>query len=129
MALADIQQRLTEIESEKEQVQTIKQMLKDALESDIPYQEAAAEQQDWSAKAKKAKEAAYGAANGDELLEKIAEHNEKIKSLIELLSFELIQYYEENKTNEFEDANGNIRRFKVGATIVRGKGQDDDLPK
>lgn len=130
MALAEIQQRLSEIETEKEQVQTLKQMLKDALESDIPYQEAAAEQQDWSAKAKKAKEAAYVAANGDEILEKISEHQEKIKSMLELLSFELVQYYEENKTNEFEDAEGNIRRFKVGASIVRGKGGDDDqLPK
>ena len=129
MALSDIQQRLSEIETEKEQVQTLKQMLKDSLESDIPYQEAAAEQKDWAAKAKKAKEDAFAAANADEIQEKIAEHNEKIKSLNELFSYELIQYYEENKTNEFEDANGNIRRFKVGASLVRGKAGDEDLPK
>ena len=70
MALADIQQRLTEIETEKEQVTTLKEMLKDSLENDIPYQEAYAEQKDWAAKAKKAKESAYAAANADEIQEK-----------------------------------------------------------
>ncbi len=129
MALAEIQQRLTEIETEKEQVTTLKEMLKDSLENDIPYQEAYAEQKDWAAKAKKAKEAAYAAANADEIQEKIAEHNEKIKSLNELLSYDLFQFYQENNTNEFEDANGNIRKFKVGASLVRGKGGDEDLPK
>lgn len=129
MALEDIQSRLTEIETEKEQVNTLKQMLKDALENDIPYQEAYAEQKDWAAKAKKAKEAAYATANADEIQEKIAEHNEKIKSMNELLSYDLFQYYQENNTNEFEDANGNIRKFKVGATLVRGKGSDDDMPR
>jgi len=125
MALSDIQQRLSDIEQEKEQVNTLKQMLKDALENDIPYQEAYAEQKDWAAKAKKAKESAYAAANADEIQEKIAEHNEKITSMNELLSFDLFQYYQENNTNEFEDANGNIRKFKVGATLVRGKGSEE----
>lgn len=125
MALEDIQQKLSDIELEKEQVNTLKQMLKDSLENDIPYQEAYAEQKDWAAKAKKAKEAAYAAANADEIQEKISEHNEKIKSLNELLSYDLFQYYQENNTNEFEDANGNIRKFKVGATLVRGKGGEE----
>ena len=129
MALADIQQRLAYIELEKEQLSTLKQMLKDSLENDIPYQEAYAEQKDWAAKAKKAKEAAYAAANADEIQEKIAEHNEKIKSMNELLSYDLFQYYQENNTNEFEDAEGNIRKFKVGASLVRGKASEDDMPK
>lgn len=120
MALADIQQRITDIEAEKEQVNTLKEMLKDSLENDIPYQEAYAEQKDWAAKAKKAKEAAYAAANADKIQEKIAEHNEKIKSLNELLSYDLLQFYQENNTNEFEDANGNVRKFKVAANLVRG---------
>lgn len=127
MALQDIQQRLSDIELEKEKATTLKEMLKDALESDIPFQEAAAEQKDWAAKAKQAKEAAYTAANGDEIQEQIAEINQKIKSLQELLSYELVQYYQEYKTNEFTDSDGNTRRFKVGATMVRGK-SDEELP-
>ena len=125
MAVEDIQQRLAEIEAEKEKVSTLKDMLKNALENDIPYQEAAAEQKDWSAKAKKAKEDAYAAANGDEIQEEISEINEKIKSLQELLSYELVQYYEQYRTNEFTDLNGNTRRFKVGASLVRGKSDDE----
>lgn len=128
MAVEDIRQRLSEIETEKERVTTLKDMLKNALENDIPYQEAAAEQKDWSAKAKQAKEAAFAAANGDEIQEQIAEINEKIKSLQELLSYELVQYYQEFRTNEFTDAEGNTRRFKVGATMVRGKADDEQPP-
>lgn len=128
MAVEDIRQRLSEIESEKEKATTLKDMLKNALENDIPYQEAAAEQKDWSTKAKQAKEAAYAAANGDEIQEQISEINEKIKSLQELLSYELVQYYQEYKTNEFTDAEGHTRRFKVGATMVRGKADEDGEP-
>jgi hypothetical protein len=128
MAIEDIQHRLAEIEAEKEKATTLKDMLKNALENDIPYQEAAAEQKDWGAKAKKAKEDAYAAANGDEIQEEISEINEKIKSMQELLSYELVQYYEEYKTNEFTDLNGNTRRFKVGASLVRGKGDEDTAP-
>jgi hypothetical protein len=128
MAVEDIRQRLAEIEDEKEKVTTLKDMLKNALENDIPYQEAAAEQKDWSTKAKQAKEAAYAAANGDEVQEQISEINEKIKSLQELLSYELVQYYQEYKTNEFTDLEGNTRRFKVGATMVRGKGDEEGEP-
>lgn len=128
MAVEDIQQRLAEIEDERGKVATLKDMLKNALESDIPYQEAYAEQKDWAAKAKKAKEAAYAAANGDNIQEEIADINEKIKSLQELLSYELVQYYEQYKTNEFTDLEGNTRRFKVGASLVKGKGEDEGGP-
>jgi hypothetical protein len=125
MAVEDVRQRLAEIEEEKEKVSTMKDMLKNALESDIPYQEAAAEQKDWSTKTKQAKEAAYAAANGDEIQDEIAEVNEKIKSLNELLSYELVQYYQEYKTNEFTDLEGNTRRFKIGGTMVRGKADEE----
>lgn len=128
MAVEDIRSRLAEIEEEKEKVTTLKDMLKNALENDIPYQEAAAEQKDWSAKVKQAKEAAFAAASGDEIQEQISEINEKIKSLNELLSYELVQYYEEYKTNEFTDNEGNTRRFKVGASLVRGKADEESLP-
>jgi uncharacterized FlaG/YvyC family protein len=126
MSLSTIQDRLAEIEEARQETQTLKQMVKDALESDIAFQEAEAERKDWAMKAKKAKEAAYAAANADKILEQIAEINEKIKSMNELLSYELMEYYNEFKTNEFEDKDGNVRKFKVAAALVKGKGGDED---
>jgi cell division septum initiation protein DivIVA len=125
MSLSSLQDRLGEIEVAKEEANTLKQMLKDALESDIPFQEAEAERKDWAQKAKKAKEVAFAAANADEIQEKIAEINEKVKSMNELFSYELMEYYNEYKTNEFEDRDGNVRKFKVGAALVRSKGGEE----
>jgi hypothetical protein len=125
MSLSSIQERLGEIEEARQEANTLKEMLKDALESDVAYQEAAAEQKDWSAKTKKAKEAAFAAANADKIQEKIAEIGEKTKAMNELLSYDLMMYYQENNTNEFEDKDGNVRKFKVGASLVRGKGGDE----
>lgn len=118
MDLSSIQKRIIAIEKLEEENKINKEMLKNELESDNAYMEAANALKEAQTKKKLIKEEIIAIPANKELLDNINGNLEEITTSKEILTGELIQYYQAHKTDEITDAGGQLRKFKVSATLL-----------
>lgn len=115
---------IEEIEMENRQA---KEMLKDSLDSDEVYKDLAEQAKQASNERKKAKNAILTNEANATLYAKIQNNNEEVKTLREILSAELTEYYSKENKDEIEDANGLTRKFKINIKLLPfGKSENRD---
>lgn len=118
MDIGAIQKRISLLEKYTTENREAKQMIKEELENDLSYLETVEEVKASVAKRKKLKDDILAQGPNQKLLATIKSNNEEISLLKEILSTELMQVYEENKTDEIADADGESRKFKINVKLL-----------
>ena len=118
MDISAIQKRISLMEKYMTETREAKQMIKEELENDMTYLEAAEEVKAAVAKRKRLKDEILSQGPNQKLLDTIKSNKEEISLLREILSTELIQVYQENKTDEIADESGESRKFKINVKLL-----------
>lgn len=118
MDIASIQKRLAQIEQIQQETKAAKEMLKSELESEPAYMEAVEEAKAIIAKRKRIKDEILGKGPNEKLMLEIADNNEEMAALKQILTAELVQHYSETKEDEIPDASGVPRKFQLIAKVL-----------
>jgi len=126
MEISTIKNRMKMIDELEEENKVSKELLKSALENDEEYVVAAKETKETLAKRRRIKEKILEEPENKKVNENIKANKEEIKTLHEILSAELVEYYQKNKTDQIEDSNGVQRKFKVVVKLLpKGTGSEE----
>lgn len=118
MEIKNIQERIKMIEELELENRQAKEMLKDSLESDEVYKDLAEKAKETANEKRKSKNAILTNEANSTLYAKIQNNNEEIKTLKEILSAELAEYYSKENKDEIEDASGQTRKFKINIRLL-----------
>ncbi len=124
MDLEMIKTRMAQIEDLEQEVRKAKELLKSELENDEAFQEASQKAKEANQEKKRLRDAVYASNNSQNLIEDIKANSEEINTLREILSPELMEYHTQKKTDEIEDKNGEVRKFKIIVRLEPRKGYD-----
>lgn len=113
-----IQNRIGLLEKLEGEIKVAKDALKAELENDGQYVEESLQTKEAMARKKAAKDRVFANESCQKLLEDIKANNEEVAILKEILATELMEVYQEKKTNEIEDANGDSRKFVLSVKIL-----------
>ena len=115
-----VRRRLSILGKSEEELKVQKEMLSSLFENDPGYQEADAEVKEISKKKLDAKARISKTPQAQTLAAKIKELSDEIKDNKEMLSDELMQYYQTAGVTEIEDSDGNIQEFEIKVKL-KGK--------
>jgi len=121
MDLTTIQKRIDQLEKLQEEVKVSKEMLKGELENDLAYLEVAEEAKAAAQKKKQIRDEILGKGPNQEILANIKNNAEEMSTLKEILSAELMQFYQESQTDEIAN-----RKFVVTAKLLPKKSNFDN---
>jgi len=113
-----IRNRMKMIDELEEENKISKELLKSALENDENFCAAAKKTKEALAKRRRIKEKIMEEAGNKKVSENIKANKEEIATLQEILSSELVEYYQKNKTDQIEDSNGVQRKFKIVVKLL-----------
>lgn len=122
MDLDSIHKRINMIDGLQRQNKETREMLKSELENDDRYRAAVEQVDEVSKEKKRIKEEIESTGSNKQLVETIRENNEELSTLKEILSAELAEVYVEKKSDEITDENGDVRKFKITATLLSKRG-------
>ena len=122
MEASTIQNRIGLLEKLEEEVKVAKNALKSELENDEVYTEESLQAKEAMARKKKARDTVFATESCQKILDKIKANMEEIAILKEILATELMEVYQEKKTNEIEDANGEARKFVLSVKLLPKRG-------
>ncbi len=117
MKIDEIQQRIEKIGDLQKGLKTAKQMLKDALDNDSAYQQAAEEAKVGTSQKKQLMNDIYNQTENQKVIQEIKEAREEIATLKEILSEELIEYRQEHKTETITSKEGEALVFKFSVKL------------
>lgn len=117
MELETIQKRIASLESAQEEVRKLKLTLEDALKDDATFQEVDLEAREVAMKKKRIKDEVWGQPAYQEASAKLKELKEEITDLQDILRHELLQYRQENNTEEIVAADGTTRKLKINIRL------------
>lgn len=117
MDISVIRDRIRMIEELEKDNKVSKEMVKSELEADSDYVDAVKEGKEINAKKKRLKDTILGREGIQKTVFDIKANDEEIATLREILSAELIEFYQEKKTDEIEDAQGVKRKFKFAVRL------------
>lgn len=118
MEISNIQNRLKVIEDYKNENKKAKELLKGSLENNEKFVEISEAVKDATTLKKKMKDEIYALPENEKLVWQIKENQEEIKINEEILSTELLSYYQKSKSNEIKDHKGVPRRFQLSVKFV-----------
>lgn len=111
------------IEDLEAENRTLKDLLKSELENSEVYQVTLAKAKEAIGTRRQAKERVLAKPECEKTVSDIKANSEEISTLREILSAELADYYEKNKTDEIVGPDGQQRKFKITVRLVSGSGQ------
>lgn len=126
MDIPTIHKRIRDFESYKAKNRTAQEALKDELENDPGYLEACEELKTALEKRKRVRAEILAKTETQKLISDIKENKAELTTLEDILSAELMEYYQEKETDEIEDEDGQPRRFKILAKLLPKNKKYDD---
>lgn len=117
MELSTIQNRIKMIEELENENKISKDLLKSELENSGEYQAAATRAKEAQGKKRREKELVMAQSECEKIVSDIKANNEEISTLKEILSTELADYYQKNKTDQIIGHDGKQRKFKIIARL------------
>jgi hypothetical protein len=121
-----VPKRIEQIETFEKENKEARNMLKEALENDPAYLEVIEEIRASTAKRQKIKNEIMAKIANQKIQSQIKENNEELVTLKDILSVELMNFYQEKQTDEIEDQYGEKRKFKIIAKLLPKKKRFDD---
>ena len=126
MDLNVIRQRIKMVEDLEDENRISKDLLKSALENSTQFAEAEEAVKEAAKRKKQLKDQIFAEAEVKKTSDDIKANNEEIKTMKEILSAELFEYHQKNKTDEIEDESGMPRKFKVTVRLMPRPGRHED---
>ncbi len=124
MNVSTIQKRIGMIQKLQGETKIAKDTLKQALEADPRYAEAAREAKEAASRKKLMKDQILAAPEHQAIQEDIKVNGEEIATLQEILNTELADYYYKSGKSEIEDESGTPVKFKLVAKLFpKGSGE------
>lgn len=123
MDLEMIRTRMSQIDELEEENRKAKELMKDQLENDETFQDANIKSKEALKEKRRIKDSVL--AESQNLIEDIRANNEEISTLKEILSAELVDYYNQKKTDEIADKTGETRKFKIIVRVMPQKSTYD----
>jgi len=114
---------MSQIDELEEENRKAKELMKDQLENDETFQDANIKSKEALKEKRRIKDSVL--AESQNLIEDIRANNEEISTLKEILSAELVDYYNQKKTDEIADKTGETRKFKIIVRVMPQKSTYD----
>lgn len=124
MDIEVLRERITIIDRLEQENKISKDLIKDALENSLEYQEAAKKAKEGTTEKKRIRDQIMREESNHKAMLTIKENVEEINTLKEILSAELMEFYQKNKTDEIKTQDG-PRKFKFSVRILP-KGAKDE---
>ena len=115
--------RMSQIDELEEENRRAKELIKDQLENDESFQESNQKSREALKEKRRIKDTVL--AESQNLIEDVRANNEEISTLKEILSAELVDYYQQKKTDEIADKTGEKRKFKIIVRLIPRKNPYD----
>lgn len=125
MEIEQIRSRIAELEKNQASTKAAKEAIKQQLENDLEYVQASEEAKKANDKKKQLKEMVMNLPENQKYAEEIRNNKQDLSVLIDILSAELFDYYKKSQKEEFLDAEGRIRKFKIAAHLLKGNADND----
>lgn len=130
MDLSQIAKRTSQIDELTEKIKEQKGMLKAELDNDEAFAEISEKVKDLSEQKKALREQILAKEVNQQIYFECEENSEELKTLKEILTVELVEYYRKNNSNEFLDSHGVKRQFVLKAHLAKKKENDwDEQPR
>lgn len=126
MDITSIQKRISLIEKLTKEIRDANEMLKDELENEPAYTEAADEAKAASNKKKQIKDEIIARDGNQKLVDTVKANSEELATLKEILSAELAQLYRSDNIEEITDADGQSRKLKVAIRLLPKNAKDNN---
>lgn len=117
MNISTIQKRIKMIEEYKEEIRKATEILKDQLDNHPEFAEATTKAKEAAAAKKRIKTEVLARKENEKIAWDIKENTEEIKAAQEILAGELIEFYQQNRSDSIEDAEGKKRKFKISVKL------------
>ncbi len=118
MDISSIQKRIKMIEDLEGENRTLKDMIDSQLEADGVYQEAAKEAKQKGLEKKSARDRVLSDPGNQKTISDMKANQEEIATLKEILSTELVDFYNKSKQDEIDDGSGVARKFKFSVKLM-----------
>jgi hypothetical protein len=126
MDIGTIQNRIKMIEDLEKENRVFKELIDSELENDEEYIESTKLAKEKALERKRAKDKILSKEGMQKTLSDMKANQEEVNTLREILSVELVDFYQKNKIDEIQDANGVLRKFKLSVKLLPQKGIFDD---
>jgi hypothetical protein len=126
MDIGQIQKRIASIEELRDSIKVAQDAIKNALDNDAMYKEATQQAKEINTKKKKIKDDILNQAENREFVDKVKDVKDEISTLEELLSYELVEYSQQNNTDMIQGKDGLVRKFKIRVQLLPGRGFDGE---
>ncbi len=126
MENSQIQARIAELEKNQAEIKAAKDAIKQQLENDLEYVQAQDEAKTANLKKKAIKDQLLSMPENQTLTETIKNNQLDLSVLKDILSAELLDFYQKSNKEEFLDAEGKIRKFKIGATLLKNGDRNEN---
>ena len=117
MDLEQLQRRIEQLENSQNEMKQLKVTLEDALKEDQRYQEVDLESREVATKKKRIKDEVWSQPTYRDALQKIKEIKEEMIDINDILSHELLEWRQENKSDEIVGADGTPRKLKINVRL------------
>ena len=115
--LEAIQKRIEQIEKAREELRLIKVTLDDALNEDDKFQELDAQLRDLTVQKKRVRDEILSQAAYQEAMAKMKDVKEEIADTADILNHELLDWRQNNNTEEIIGLDGTTRKLKVSIRL------------
>jgi hypothetical protein len=126
MDIEQIRKRIAELEKEEAEIKVAKDAIKEQLENDLEFVQAREEAKTVNLKKKQVRDLILNSPENQKYSAQIKSTTEDLKVLREILSAELMDFYQKSNKEEFVDEAGKVRKFKVMAKLLPKNGQHED---
>ncbi len=113
-----IQNRIGLMERLEQEIKVAKDALKAECENDAVFVEESLQAKEANARKKAARDKVFANESCQKILDNIKANAEETSILKEILATELMEVYQEKKTNEIQDAEGESRKFVLSVKIL-----------
>jgi DNA repair exonuclease SbcCD ATPase subunit len=117
MDLETIQRRIEQLEQSQNEIKALKVTLEDALKEDERYQEVDLETRELATKKKRIKDEIWGQPTYREAIQKIKEIKEEITDISDILNHELLEWRQQNNSDEIVGSDGAPRKLKINVRL------------
>lgn len=118
MDIEQLRSRIAELEKNQTEIKVAKDAIKQQLENDLEYVGARDEAKKANQKKKQIKEGILSLPENQKFVQEIKNNSQDLSVLKDILSAELMDFYQKSKKEEFVDDQGRVRKFKIQAVLL-----------
>jgi hypothetical protein len=125
MDIEQLRSRIAELEKNQTEIKVAKDAIKQQLENDLEYVQARDEAKKAGLKKKQIREGILQLPENQKFVEEIKNNTQDLSVLKDILSAELMDFYQKSNKEEFTDDKGRVRKFKIQAVLLSDKRQNE----